>query len=40
MKNLESEVTRMEREETGLVAMAVVYKIEHCSKIMNVLMAF
>lgn len=31
---------RMEREETGLAAMAVVYKIEHCSKIMNVLMVF
>lgn len=30
----------MEREETGLAAMAVVYKIEHCSKIMNVLMVF
>lgn len=31
---------RVEREETGLAAMAVVYKIERCSKIMNVLMAF
>lgn len=30
----------MEREETGLAAMAVVYKIEHCSKITNVLMVF
>lgn len=33
-------VTSQRKEENGLVVLVVVYKIVHCSKVMNVLLAF